>query len=211
MWKGFNWENLANRRGFRWISYRSQKQQEWHRLTLTPDPHKHGKEHGCLIIKQMGLLEERIWKSIGSSDKHKRSHAGNKQGNVLVTQYVAVWLNVVNLKHFSLCNNSWPFFTDYINCIDLNKLIQCNICVNEIIITRPANIWNRIITQDERHVESSLQKVQFLSQRGHIMILPPILGSHISLLKIKQNKETHRWTYSTHNRRQLNNIQSVCI
>ena len=30
-----------------------------HTHTLTPDPHKDGKEHRSLVVKQMGLLEEK--------------------------------------------------------------------------------------------------------------------------------------------------------
>lgn len=41
-------------------------------MALTPNPHKYGKEYGSLIIKQMGLLEERKSKS--------------KQDDILLTQ-----------------------------------------------------------------------------------------------------------------------------
>lgn len=44
------------------------------------------------------------------------------------------------------------------------------------------------LTQDDRQVELSLQKGHFLSQSGHIKMLPPILASHISLLE-EEKKE----------------------
>lgn len=40
-------------------------------LILTPNPHKYGKEYRPLVIKQMGLLEERIWKS---SSEEQETH-----------------------------------------------------------------------------------------------------------------------------------------
>lgn len=56
---------------------------------------------------------------------------------------------------------------------------------------KKGNTWSEIFTQDERQVELRFQKVHFLSQSGHIRILPPTLASHISLLKWEEITGKH--------------------
>jgi len=40
--------------------------------TLTPDPHEDGKEHGPLVVKQMGLLEESAGQQVRESAVRRR-------------------------------------------------------------------------------------------------------------------------------------------
>ena len=117
VWKGFSCENLSyRRRGY----IGSLTQWEQHRLTLTPNPHKYGKEYGSLIIKQMGLLGENMEKvkllrkvEEVTCWAKKEGHTAHSLGNNLLSVWFVIcgmikcsWLKYFN-KDTRLKKSAW--------------------------------------------------------------------------------------------------------
>ncbi len=166
MWKGFNCENLSHRRAFPTQVKHRKRSIDWH---LPQIPINMAKNTVPSLSNRWDCWKRGYGK--GEVPQRSRRHTGHEQGDILLTQQDTIYF-----RYLSKLLITHTFVVEFkLVTYTFGLLLFLKWCLINILSVR--------FTQDERHVELSFQKGHFLSQRGHITILPPISASHISLLK----------------------------